>query len=188
MGIVGGILGLALFGCEGPNGIVPVTPPGAVIPRESPDAEPAQARGEMAAQSGVGESTPAAPAVESVVAAPTAKGQTKTTKGGVKYETLQEGTGPELKSGQTATLHYVGKLEEGNVFDTTRKDNAPKKFRIGVQPLIKGWEEAIPGMKVGEIRKLIVPPSQAYGAEGKSPRIPPNATLIFEIELVDIAP
>jgi len=133
------------------------------------------------------ESTPAA-SVESIPAAPTAKGETRTTKGGVKYETLKEGTGPELKSGQEATLHYVGSLEAGKVFDTTRKSNEPRKFRIGVDLLIKGWAEAIPGMKVGETRKLIIPPSQGYGKEGKPPVIPANATLIFEVELVDIVP
>ena len=121
-------------------------------------------------------------------APPTAKGETKTTKGGVKYETLQEGTGPQLKSGQAATFHYVGSLEKGKVFDTTRKSNEPRKFRIGIDPLIKGWEEAIPGMKVGEIRKMIIPPALGYGEEGKPPEIPPNATLIFEVELVEIVP
>jgi FKBP-type peptidyl-prolyl cis-trans isomerase FkpA len=117
----------------------------------------------------------------------TAKGQTKTTKGGVKYETLKEGTGAELKAGQKAVLHYVGKLDNGEVFDSTRKNNEPAKFRIGVDPLIEGWVEAIPGMKVGETRKLVIPPALAYGASGKPP-IPPNATLTFEVELVDIIP
>jgi len=141
----------------------------------------------MAAPSRTTESPPAA-SLESILAPPTAKGETRTTKGGVKYETLKEGTGPELKSGQAATLHYVGSLEAGKVFDTTRKSNEPRKFRIGVDLLIKGWAEAIPGMKVGEIRKMIIPPSQGYGEEGKPPAIPPNATLIFEVELVDIVP
>ncbi|MFI5456751.1 MAG: FKBP-type peptidyl-prolyl cis-trans isomerase [Isosphaerales bacterium] len=82
----------------------------------------------------------------------------------------------------------MGSLEAGKVFDTTRQSNEPRKFRIGVDPLIKGWVEAIPGMKVGEIRKMIIPPSQGYGEEGKPPVIPPNATLIFEVELVGIVP
>ena len=123
-----------------------------------------------------------------MLAPPTANGETKTTKGGVKYETIKEGTGAELKSGQAATFHYVGTLEKGEVFDSTRTTNKPAKFRIGVDPLIKGWEEAVPGMKVGEVRKLTIPPAMGYGERGKPPTIPPNATLIFEVELVDIVP
>jgi FKBP-type peptidyl-prolyl cis-trans isomerase len=105
----------------------------------------------------------------------------------VRYETIKQGTGTELKSGQAATIHYVGTIERGDVFDTTRTNDQPRKFRIGIDPLIKGWEEGIPGMKVGEIRKLTIPPSMGYGEKGRVPTIPPNATLIFEVELVDIA-
>jgi len=187
VGIVGGIVGLALSGCEAPSEIVPVTPPGAIIPRTSSDPDPAQAQGEMAAPSRTTESPPAA-SLESILAPPTAKGETRTTKGGVKYETLKEGTGPELKAGQAATLHYVGSLEEGKVFDTTRESNEPRKFRIGVDPLIKGWDEAVPGMKVGEVRKMIIPPALGYKETGKGADVPPNATLIFEVELVEIVP
>jgi len=186
VGIVGGIVGLALSGCDDPGPLTPVSPPGAIIQRTDPDPDASQAQGEMPAPARGSEALPAT-SPKFPPAAPPAKGETKTTKGGVKYETLKEGTGPELKSGQSARLHYVGTLEKGGIFDTTRNTNEPRKFRIGVDPLIEGWAEAIPGMKVGEVRKLIIPPSMGYGEKGKS-SIPPNATLIFEVELVDILP
>jgi FKBP-type peptidyl-prolyl cis-trans isomerase len=183
--IVGTFLGLAICGCEEPQDIVPVAPPGAIIPRPSPDKEPATAQGEMAApgmasQSGAGKASNYTPAT------PTAKGQTKTTANGVKYETLQEGTGREAKPGQSVRVHYVGKLESGETFDTTRSAGAPRLLTIGDEAPIKMWVEALPGMKVGEIRKMIVPPALGYGSKGKPPAVPPNATLIFEVELIDI--
>jgi FKBP-type peptidyl-prolyl cis-trans isomerase len=119
-------------------------------------------------------------------AAPTAKGQTKTTENGVKYETLQEGTGREAKPGQSVRVHYVGKLENGEVFDTTRSAGSPRLLTIGDKDQIKVWLEALPGMKVGEIRKMTVPPAMGYGKQGRPPAVPPNATLVFEVELIDI--
>ena len=98
----------------------------------------------------------------------------------MKYETLKEGTGPELKSGQTAVVKYEGKLENGEVFD-----HSSHEFPIGTGGVIKGWDEAIPGMKVGEVRKLTIPPEMGYGKLTK-PNIPANSTLIFEVELVGI--
>ncbi len=184
--MAGGLLGLGLglSGCEDPD-LVPVTPPGAVIPRVSPDADPAQAFGESAPSSASSTPTPtkSAKVANMKPAPPTAKGETKTTEGGVKYETLKEGTGPELKPGEMASVRYDGKLENGTSFDSGKLDAA-----IGVRPLIKGWEEGIPGMKVGEVRKLIIPPALGYGAAGQGPKIPPNATLIFEVELLGITP
>jgi FKBP-type peptidyl-prolyl cis-trans isomerase len=120
-------------------------------------------------------------------APPTAKGETKTTEGGVKYETLKEGTGPELKLGQKAAFHYVGKLSSGDVFDSSRSAAPPKPFDVtlGEGQVISGWEEGLPGMKVGEIRKLTIPPEMGYGKMAK-PKIPPNSTLVFEVELVEI--
>lgn len=180
------LAGLGVLGCEDPGAIVPTTPPGAVIPRESPDLEPAQAQGEMASalaknlnKGELAKKFPLAPA--------TAKGQTKKTAGGVEYETVTEGTGPELQPGQRASIHYVGKLADGTVFDSTRAKQ-PRVFQIGVDQLIQGWNEGIPGMKTGEVRKLIIPPQLAYGDSGRPPVIPPKATLNFEIELVNILP
>jgi len=183
--VVGAFVGLVLCGCEEPKDIVPVTPPGAIIPRTSPDTDPASAMGEMAAP-GLGAQSGATKTDNYTPAAPTAKGQTKTTQNGVKYETLQEGAGPEARPGQSVRVHYVGKLENGEVFDTTRSTGSPRLVTIGDKDQIKMWVEALPGMRVGEIRKMIVPPALGYGAKGRPPAVPPHATLVFEVELIDI--
>jgi FKBP-type peptidyl-prolyl cis-trans isomerase len=186
-GILGGFFSLAISGCGEPGAIGPVAAPGANIPRPSPDAEPAAAVGEA----GAIPETPKpseAKAAQYKPALPTAKGETKTTPGGVTYETLKEGSGAELKFGQQAVVHYVGKLQNGREFDSSRENNRPMTVRIGVDKLIEGWVEAIPGMKVGEIRKLAIPPELGYKSAGFPPKIPPNATLVFEVELVEIIP
>lgn len=171
-----GLLGWAVLGCDTPPDIQPIAPPGAPVPRPSPDAEPSQALGEVPAPSTVkGETKPTAP--------PTAKGETKTTLGGVKYETLKEGTGPEFKHGQTADVRYEGRLEDGTIFDSNK--TKPQTFPTNLSNVIKGWQEALPGMKVGEVRKLTIPPALAYGPQGRD-TIPPNSTLIFEVELVGV--
>jgi FKBP-type peptidyl-prolyl cis-trans isomerase len=183
-----GCLGLTLAGCEEPEQIVPTTPPGAIIPRESPDKDnPAEAQGESiaVAPNSTGDSSRKPPAY--TPAEPTAKGEIKTTKNGVKYETLKAGTGEELKPGMVARLYYEGKLENGKVFDSTGKTGTPKPMTIGTGQLIKGWEEGLPGMRVGETRKLIIPPAMGYGDAGAGKgQIPPNATLIFEVELMGV--
>jgi FKBP-type peptidyl-prolyl cis-trans isomerase len=174
-------------GCDGPN-IVPIAPPGVdyheVLPQPKlDDSEKPQARGET------GKNTvAAAPSVLPglVPAPPTAPGETKTTPSGVKYETLHEGNGAVCKAGQTVNMHYVGTLDNGQIFDTSRKKGEPYKFVAGTGKVIKGWDEAVPGMKVGEKRKLIIPPNAGYGAQGHPPAIPPNATLNFEIELTSV--
>jgi FKBP-type peptidyl-prolyl cis-trans isomerase len=182
---IGAFGGLALSGCEEPTNIVAVTPPGANIPRTSPDTEPAAAQGEMLAASQA--SAAGATSVSKYTpATPTAKGQTKTTPEGVKYETLLEGIGPEAKPGQSVRVHYVGKLANGDIFDTTRSAGSPRLITIGDKDQIKMWLEALPGMHVGEIRKMTVPPALGYGDKGKPPVVPPNATLVFEVELIDI--
>jgi len=187
-GLVGivltGVLGLVLVGCEAPD-MMPVAPPGAPNPKTSPDADAAQAQGEMAAP--IQTETPAVKGIDYTPAPPTAKGETKTTKRGVKYETLKEGSGPELKPGQAAQFLYVGKLlDGGKVFDDhTRQTGRPEVFTVG-GGVIEGWQEALPGMKAGEIRKLVIPPELGYGKRGQGADIPPNATLLFEVELVKI--
>ena len=181
------LAGLALCGCDETPDIQPIAPPGAYVPKTSPDAEPAQAQGEAAPTAT--KSTAETPTVSSTnIAAPTAKGETKTTPGGVKYETLKEGTGPELKPGQTADIHYEGKLEDGTIFDSSRTRNPPSPYHVAISTggVIKGWDEAIPGMKVGEMRRLTIPPEMGYGKMGRPPKIPPFSTLIFEVELVGI--
>ena len=147
------------------------------------DTEP-EALGEVVSQTGakpkVQSSTTVPPAL------PTAKGETKTTPSGVIYETLVEGTGPTAQAGQVIKIHYTGTLEDGKKFDSSRDKGQPYMTSIGTSNVIKGWDEAVPGMKVGERRKLTIPPQAGYGALGMKPDIPPNATLLFDVELMEI--
>ncbi len=179
------ILGIAVIGCEEPAQLVETPPPGMAPPRPLPasDGEP-QAIGEQ--PRGRTPVTAEAPKVETPPALPTAPGETKTTKSGVKYQTLKEGAGPEAKAGQEVTVNYTGSLEDGRKFDSSADHGGPATFPIGVGKVIVGWDEAVPGMKVGERRKMTIPAAVGYGAAGQPPKIPPNATLIFDIELLGV--
>ena len=96
------------------------------------------------------------------------------------------GKGPEAKAGDTVSVHYVGTLTDGKKFDASRDHGQPFTFQLGAQRVIKGWDYGVPGMKVGGKRKLTIPYQLAYGEEGSPPVIPPKATLLFEIELLEI--
>lgn len=112
---------------------------------------------------------------------------TKTLAGGLLVEDFVIGTGEEAKPGSDVSVHYVGTLDDGTMFDTSHKRNRPFAFTIGEGRVIKGWDQGVPGMKVGGKRRLTVPAELAYG-ERKKGKIPPNSQLTFTIELVESIP
>lgn len=109
-----------------------------------------------------------------------------TTIQGMKIETTKEGTGVEIKNGQTAVVHYTGKLTDGTTFDSSKTRGTPFEFPLGAGMVIKGWDMGVLGMKVGEVRMLTIPADLGYGERGAGGVIPPNATLVFEVELLGI--
>ena len=104
----------------------------------------------------------------------------------LQMETLKPGNGAEAKTGSTVTVHYVGTLTDGKKFDSSRDRGKGFTFKLGAGQVIKGWDQGVAGMKVGQLRKLTIPPELAYGARGFPPVIPPNSTLVFEVELLDV--
>jgi len=118
-------------------------------------------------------------------ASPGAKmGNLTTTTDGLQIEDLMVGTGQEVESGDTITVNYLGTLQNGTKFDSSYDRNQPFTTQIGVGQVIQGWDEGIVGMKVGGKRKLIIPSSLGYGSQPAG-SIPPNSTLIFEVELLN---
>ncbi len=104
----------------------------------------------------------------------------------LQIEDLQVGTGKEAKAGQSVSVHYTGTLTSGAKFDSSRDRNEPFEFALGAGMVIKGWDQGVAGMKVGGRRKLTIPPELGYGPMGYPPVIPPNSTLIFDIELIEV--
>ena len=105
----------------------------------------------------------------------------------LKTETLKQGTGEECKDGDTVSVHYTGTLMDGTKFDSSLDSGQPFSFTLGAGRVIKGWDLGVVGMKIGETRRLIIPSDLGYGAAGAGGgKIPPNATLIFEVELLEI--
>ena len=105
----------------------------------------------------------------------------------LKIETITEGNGATATTGDRVSVYYKGMLSDGDVFDASGPRGKPFSFEIGAGEVIRGWEQGVSGMKVGEVRKLTVPPELGYGAGGAGDTIPPNATLIFEIELLAVS-
>lgn len=113
-----------------------------------------------------------------------------TTPSGLQYEDTIPGTGAEATRGQTVTVHYTGWLynngTQGAKFDSSKDRNDPFEFSLGGGMVIRGWDEGVAGMQVGGTRRLVIPPELGYGARGAGGVIPPNATLLFEVELLAV--
>lgn len=108
------------------------------------------------------------------------------TESGVYYLDLVEGTGAEATQNREVTIHYVGRLPDGQVFDSSLATGEPFQFTLGFREVIPGWEDGVRGMREGGRRLLVVPPDQGYGDRGVTGRVPPNATLVFEIQLLEV--
>ena len=109
-----------------------------------------------------------------------------TTASGLQIEEIKLGDGESAAAGQFVSVHYTGWLTDGTKFDSSKDRNEPFDFPLGQRNVIAGWDEGVQGMRVGGIRKLTIPPQLGYGARGAGGVIPPNATLVFEVELLDI--
>lgn len=107
---------------------------------------------------------------------------------GIQKQDLVEGTGAAAKKGDRVSVHYVGRLLDGTQFDSSLDRGVPFEFVIGQRQVIEGWDDGVVGMKKGGKRKLTIPPHLAYGRTGSPPKIGPDATLVFEIELLDVVP
>ena len=111
-----------------------------------------------------------------------------TTASGLRYTDIKEGAGdPVTGRGQTVTVHYTGWLDDHTKFDSSRDRGVPFSFPVDCYYVIPGWDEGVKGMRLGGVRRLVIPPELGYGERGAGPAIPPNATLHFEIELLEIS-
>jgi FKBP-type peptidyl-prolyl cis-trans isomerase FkpA len=108
------------------------------------------------------------------------------TPSGLEYEDVRVGSGVEATSGKTVDVHYTGWLTDGKKFDSSRDRGQPFSFRLGAGQVIRGWDEGVAGMKIGGQRKLTIPAELGYGARGVGGVIPPNATLVFDVELLGV--
>ncbi|HUX90043.1 MAG TPA: FKBP-type peptidyl-prolyl cis-trans isomerase [Gallionellaceae bacterium] len=109
---------------------------------------------------------------------------TITTASGLQYEDITVGSGATATAGNLVSVHYTGWLTDGSKFDSSKDRNEPFDFNLGAGQVIKGWDEGVQGMQVGGVRKLTIPAALGYGARGAGGVIPPNATLVFEVEFL----
>ena len=176
-------------GCEDPKEIVPVAPPGFELTRSpaTTQGEAAQALGEQ----GPSSSTAATPKRQRMTpeltfnSPSTPVGQPTKTASGLTYETLKPGEGRVAQSGDSVKMHYTGTLDDGTKFDSSVDRNMPLPVTLGMRQVIAGWDEGIPGMKVGEKRKLVIPADLAYGDQANG-KIPAKSRLTFDVELISI--
>lgn len=110
----------------------------------------------------------------------------KETESGLRYKITKEGNGTKATKGKTVSVHYTGQLLDGTIFDSSRQRNQPLEFTVGVGQVIAGWDEGLQLLKVGDKARLVIPSELAYGARGAGGVIPPNAALIFDVELMDV--
>lgn len=173
-------------GCEEPKEIIPVAPPGFEITRvpTTPQGEGAQALGEQGAVAAQPKKDVPTPRFV-FDSPPTPIGSPVKTASGLTYETMKAGDGRVAKSGDEVLMHYTGTLNDGSKFDSSRDRNEPLPVTLGMGRVIPGWDEGVPGMKVGEKRKLIIPPELGYGQRAQN-GIPTNSTLNFEVELMSV--
>ncbi len=151
----------------------------------SPASETNQPRAEQPAPVAAAANPPEE--TETSMSNPTASDDLQTTESGLQYVDLTVGEGASPQSGQQVVVHYTGTLEDGTKFDSSRDRGQPFTFTIGVGQVIAGWDEGVGSMKVGGRRKLVIPPKLGYGERGAGGVIPPNATLLFDVELLRIA-
>ena len=163
-----------LVACGGES----ATNPGVQIPGASASATPAPSSTATAT------STPTSSTTARATSSPTANERVEAE--GLRITDLVVGTGREAKVGGKIRVGYVGTLEDGTEFDSSKKHGKPLEITIGIGMVIKGWDRGVVGMREGGKRRLVIPYPLAYGEEGHPPRIPPKSTLIFEIELVEV--
>ena len=108
------------------------------------------------------------------------------TESGLRYKMIQKGNGKKAENGKTVSVHYTGQLEDGKVFDSSYPRKKPIEFPLGQGNVIEGWDEGIALLQVGDKARFVIPSDLAYGTRGAGGVIPPNATLIFDVELMDV--